>query len=163
MAVVAATGFFDGVHRGHREVLGKVCSIAALRGEESVAITFWPHPSSVLGSRGAVPLLTPSLDEKIRLIRECGISRVEVVPFTPSFAALSAADFVQQYLVERFGVSVLVLGYDHRFGHDRFDSVESLAALVRSFGVDTEIVPPYRLSDGTVLSSTYLRNCKNLF
>ena len=160
MAVVAATGFFDGVHQGHKEVLGRVCSIARSRGLESVAITFWPHPAFVLGSRAGVSLLTPSLDEKIRLIRDCGISRVEVVEFTPSFAALSAAEFVQQYLVERFDVSMLVLGYDHRFGHDHFDSVESLASVVRSFGVDTEIVPPYLLADGTVLSSTYLRNCK---
>ena len=126
-----------------------------------MAITFWPHPSFVLGQRRGVSLLTPSLDEKIRLIRQCGVSRVEVVPFTEQLAALPAAEFVRQYLVERFDVSVLVLGHDHRFGHDSFDSVEDLASAVRLQGVDTEIVPPYRLEDGTVLSSTYLRNRKN--
>jgi len=155
MAVTAATGFFDGVHLGHRKVLERVRSIALERGEESVAITFWPHPAVVLAGR-EVDLLT-SLEEKKRLILECGISRVEVIDFTREFAALPARDFIERYLKERFDVGMLVLGYDHSFGSDRFASVEQLASLVRECGLGAEIVGQFRLQDGTVVNSSAVR------
>jgi len=155
MAVTAATGFFDGVHLGHRKVLEKVCSIANEKGEESVVITFWPHPSLVLG-RGDIHLLT-SLEEKKNLILDCGISRVEVVPFTKETASMSAENFIQKYLIEKFDVSTLVLGFDHRFGHDKFESVEELAEIVRSYGLKAETVGQFLLEDGMPVSSTSIR------
>ena len=70
---VAATGFFDGVHLGHREVLGRMCAIARSRGEESLVVSFWPHPRSVLQQDADKLRLLTTLDEKRALCRDCGV------------------------------------------------------------------------------------------
>lgn len=160
MAVVA-TGFFDGVHLGHRKVVEEVRSIAQKRGEEAVIVTFWPHPLVAIGKAPeSLEILTP-LEEKKRLLLEAGADRVEVVEFNRRLSELTAGEFVREWLVGRYGANVLVLGYDHRFGHDRFESVEDLAAAVRQCGLETVIVGEYRLDDGTLVSSSAIRDAMN--
>ena len=117
MAVVT-TGFFDGVHLGHRHVLEAVTSCARERGEEAVVVTFWPHPRTVLQQDARDLRLLSSLEEKKALLVAAGIDRVEVLPFTRSFAAMSAAEYLLM-LRERFGATVVVMGYDNRIGSDR--------------------------------------------
>ena len=87
---VAATGFFDGVHLGHREVLARLCAVARERGEESLVVSFWPHPRSVLQQDADKLRLLTSLDEKRALCRACGVDRFEVLPFTRAFSGLTA-------------------------------------------------------------------------
>lgn len=149
---VAATGFFDGVHLGHREVLGRMCAIARSKGEESVVVTFWPHPRSVLQQDADKLRLLTTLDEKRALCLACGVDRFEILPFSRDFSRLSARAFVQDYLVERFGVTTLVVGYDHRLGHDRFDSVEQMMDTIRACGVE-----PVRVEAVGTVSSTSIR------
>ena len=149
---VAATGFFDGVHLGHREVLGRMCAIARSKGEESVVVTFWPHPRSVLQQDADKLRLITTLDEKRALCLACGVDRFEILPFSRDFSRLSARAFVQDYLVERFGVTTLVVGYDHRLGHDRFDSVEQMMDTIRACGVE-----PVRVEAVGTVSSTSIR------
>ena len=115
---VVTTGFFDGVHLGHRHVLDALVSAARERGEEAVVVTFWPHPRTVLQQDARDFRLLTSLDEKRELLLAAGADRVEVIPFTRSFAALTAADYLQ-LLRERYGASLLVMGYDNRIGSDR--------------------------------------------
>ncbi|MBQ7468416.1 MAG: riboflavin biosynthesis protein RibF [Bacteroidales bacterium] len=117
MAVVT-TGFFDGVHLGHRYLLDTVVSSARERGEEAVVVTFWPHPRTVLQQDARDLRLLTSLQEKKELLAAAGIDRVEVIPFTRDFAAMTAADYLRM-LRERFGASMLVMGYDNHIGSDR--------------------------------------------
>ena len=117
MAVVT-TGFFDGVHLGHRHVLETVVSCARERGEEATVVTFWPHPRTVLQQDARGFRLLTSLEEKKQLLLAAGIDRVEVLPFTREFAALKAEEYLQ-LLRERFGASVIVMGYDNRIGSDK--------------------------------------------
>ncbi|MBQ8461752.1 MAG: riboflavin biosynthesis protein RibF [Bacteroidales bacterium] len=116
MAVVT-TGFFDGVHLGHRYLLDTVVSSARERGEEAVVVTFWPHPRTVLQQDARDLRLLTSLQEKKDLLAAAGIDRVEVIPFTRDFAAMTAADYLRM-LRERFGASMLVMGYDNHIGSD---------------------------------------------
>ena len=155
--VVAATGFFDGVHLGHRIILDKVRSVARERGEESVAVTFRPHPRNVLQQDADRLRLLNSLEEKKSLIMASGIDRVVVLPFDREFSSLSAEEFIRRYLVERLGVSGLILGYDHRFGHGAGCDVSALADVVRKCGVEPVICDRYVMPDGTPVSSTAVR------
>ena len=154
---VAATGFFDGVHLGHREVLGRMCAIARSRGEESMVVSFWPHPRSVLQQDADKLRLLTTLDEKRALCRDCGVERFEILPFTREFSRLSAERFVRDYLVERFGVTTLIVGYDHRLGHDRFDSAEQMMEAIRRCGVEPVRVEAVS-ETGRTVSSTAIRS-----
>ena len=115
---VVTTGFFDGVHLGHRHVLETVVSSARERGEEAIVVTFWPHPRAVLQQDAREFRLLSSLEEKKALLLAAGIDRVEVLPFTRAFAAMTAREYLQ-LLVDRFGASLVVMGYDNRIGSDK--------------------------------------------
>ena len=115
---VVTTGFLDGVHLGHRHVLETVVSSARERGEEAVVVTFWPHPRTVLQQDAREFRLLSSLEEKKALLLAAGIDRVEVLPFTRAFAALTAAEYLQ-LLQDRFGATLVVMGYDNRIGSDK--------------------------------------------
>ena len=120
---VVTTGFFDGVHLGHRHVLDTVVSSARERGEEAIVVTFWPHPRTVLQQDARDFRLLTSLQEKERLLREAGIDRVEVIPFTREFAAMKAQEYLAM-LRDRFGASLVVMGYDNRIGADKLTAWE---------------------------------------
>ena len=115
---IVTTGFFDGVHLGHRHVLETVVSAARKRGEEAIAVTFWPHPRTVLQQDAREFRLLTSLEEKKALLAAAGIDRVEVIPFSREFAALKAEEYLQ-LLRDRFGASLIVMGYDNHIGSDR--------------------------------------------
>ena len=153
MAVVT-TGFFDGVHLGHRHVLSAVVSAARERGEEAVVVTFWPHPRTVLQQDARDFRLLSSLEEKRALLLAAGIDRVEVLPFTRDFAALSAVEYLD-LLRDRFGATLVVMGYDNRIGCDR----RTAAEIAGQAGNDAIVMPgPDRASHaGTPISSTQIR------
>ena len=140
---VVTTGFFDGVHLGHRHVLETVVSSARERGEEAVVVTFWPHPRTVLQQDARDFRLLSSLEEKKALLLRSGIDRVEVIPFTRTFAALTAAEYLS-LLRDRFGASVVVMGYDNRIGSDR-----QTAASLAPGAVMPEIVPAGAIAAGS--------------
>ena len=153
MAVIA-TGFFDGVHPGHRLVIETLVSLARERGEESVVVTFWPHPRAVLQS-GADTLryLTP-MAQKTAMLRSMGVDSVETIPFTRSFASLSAREYIRM-LCRDYACSALVLGYDTRFGREQAGPSE-IAELAREMGLEAEIAPPVCI-DGAPVSSSRIR------
>lgn len=113
-------GSYDGVHLGHKALIDRLVAEARANGGESIVVTFDPHPRIALGRGEGLRLLT-SLEEKIGLLGGLGVDHIIVVPFDKAFGALSGADFVGKYLMERLGAETLVAGYDHRFGHDRID------------------------------------------
>ena len=122
---VVTTGFFDGVHLGHRYVLETVVSLARERAEEAVVVTFWPHPRTVLQQDARDFRLLTGLEEKKELLVSCGINRVEVLPFTREFAALTAEQYLR-LLRDRYNASTVVMGYDNRIGSDRKTAKEMM-------------------------------------
>ena len=154
MAVVA-TGFFDGVHLGHRRVLSALTAAARERGERALVLTFWPHPRTVLQDGARELRLLTSLDEKKALLEACGVDGVEVIPFSREFSALSAEAYLREVLIGRYGATALLLGYDNRLGSDR-RSPDEIAAIAESLGL--EVIRPGAVSAGSrPISSTRIR------
>ena len=120
---VVTTGFFDGVHLGHRHVLSAVVSAARERGEEAVVVTFWPHPRTVLQQDARDLRLLTTLAEKKALLKAAGIDRIEVIPFTREFAAMKAQEYLAM-LKARYGASLVVMGYDNHIGADKLTAGE---------------------------------------
>ena len=115
---VVTTGFFDGVHLGHRHVIETVVSSARERGEEAVVVTFWPHPRTVLQQDARDFRILNTLEEKKALLTALGVDRIEVLPFTRQFASLTAEQYIQM-LHDKFDASLIVMGYDNRIGCDK--------------------------------------------
>ncbi len=138
---VAAIGSFDGVHRGHRQVL----ETARAAGAPVTVVTFWPHPRLVLGNR--VELLS-TLERRIELLDEARVDQVLVVDFTPELAAREPAEFAESVL-RQIGATVIVVGESFRFGR----AAAGDPALLRELGFDVRVVPTL---EG--VSSTSIRN-----
>jgi riboflavin kinase/FMN adenylyltransferase len=135
---VVVIGNFDGVHRGHREVVARAAGDAARRGESVAVLTFEPHPASVLG-RGAPPQRLTRLSRKVELLGACGVSLVVAQRFDAAFAALAPAEFVDEILVRGLGARLVVVGHDFRFGAKRAGDLETLRALGRERGFDVDV------------------------
>lgn len=156
--MIATTGFFDGVHLGHREVLRELSAAAKARGVESLVVTFWPHPRAVLRKDARSLRLLSSLEEKRSLILSQGIDRVEVLDFTPEFAALTMEQFLREYILGRFHGTGLLLGYDNKMGSDCRSS-EELACMARGLGLEVMRPSIVSASEGYAVSSTKIRAC----
>lgn len=153
--MVVATGFFDGVHIGHRKVLGQLVEAARARGGESMVITFWPHPRTVLQKDARSLRLLSSLSEKTALIRSLGVDRVEVLDFSREFCALSCRDYLKEVVRDRFGAEAILLGYDNRMGSDCC-SPDQAAATAVDLGL--EVIRSASIDDGgAAISSTRIR------
>jgi riboflavin kinase/FMN adenylyltransferase len=155
-ATVVTVGTFDGVHRGHRDVLDRLATRAKSLGLRSVLVTFEPHPLEVVNPTAA-PLLLTVGEEKREVLAESGIDYLAVVPFTPTLARYAAEDFVTRVLLDRFSMEYLLMGYDHGFGRNREGDVEVLQALGARHGFRVEVVPPVSVGDGRPISSTSIR------
>lgn len=159
---VATIGSFDGVHRGHLCLLHQVRNIAHERGLKAIAVTFDKAPRAVLGgetgamkaARSGSSLTTVA--ERIELLRKAGMDDVALLPFTSAMAALTAREFMQQVLQQQWGVEVLVVGYDHRFGHGRVDGFDDYVRYGHELGI--EVVRGDVCIDGdAAVSSTRIR------
>lgn len=151
--MVVATGFFDGVHSGHRLVLETLVDEARSRGEESLVATFWPHPRTVLQNGARDLRLLTSLEEKKEMILALGVDRVEVLPFTKEFSAMPTLDYLR-FLKQSFGTSKVILGYDNRMGRNSGTPYET-AELAHSLGMDARVLPA--LPGAKTISSTMIR------
>lgn len=150
MAVVA-TGFFDGVHLGHRSVIRRLVASARERGTDSVIVTFRPHPRAVLQQDAPGLRLLTSFSEKRELLLSLGVDRVEVIRFNREFASLTAEQYIRDWLVGRFGCTSMVFGYDNRVGSDGADA-SAVREISSRLGV--ELIPCEALGD---ISSTKIR------
>lgn len=149
-------GSFDGVHLGHQDVLRQLVARARQLNVHSLLVTFDPHPLEVVNPSAAPRLLTVG-DEKLEVLAESGIDFVAVVPFTPEFAAYSAERFVEEILLGRFRMHDLLMGHDHRFGHNRSGDVATLRRLGAERGFDVSVVPAVTVNGGENVSSTAIR------
>jgi riboflavin kinase/FMN adenylyltransferase len=155
-ATVITVGTFDGVHRGHRDVLDRLVARGRALGLRTVLVTFEPHPLEVVNP-AAAPLMLTLGEEKREVLAESGIDYLAVVPFTPTLARYAAQEFVTHVLRERFNMEYLLMGYDHGFGRNREGDVEVLQALGAREGFRVEVVPPVSIGDGRPISSTSIR------
>ena len=153
--MVVATGFFDGVHTGHRLVIEQLVKAAAVRGDESMVVTFWPHPRNVLQKEARSLRLLTSLAEKKEMLLSLGVDRVEVLPFTKDFSALTTGEYLRM-LMSDFGVKAVLIGYDNRMGSDA-GSADEVARTAHELGLEvirTDMVPS---GAGYAVSSTKIR------
>ena len=155
MAVVA-TGFFDGVHLGHREVIRTLVSSARERGEEAIAVTFATHPRAVLQQDARSLRLLSSPQEKISLLKSLGVDRVEVLEFSREFSRLTAGEYLRDTVRARLGGTAIVLGYDNRLGSDNL-TPSLIEPLARGLGLDVAIVPAALSPEHKLVSSTKIR------
>ncbi|MBP9998385.1 MAG: bifunctional riboflavin kinase/FMN adenylyltransferase [Bacteroidales bacterium] len=156
MAVVS-TGFFDGVHLGHRRVIETLVRTAERLKEESLVLTFWPHPRIVLQKDADNLRLLSSLEEKKEMLLSLGVDRVEVIPFSREFASMDAQTYLKALVRGVYGASSLVLGYDNTLGSDMLGP-EEVKALAGSMGMDCTIVPPFGDISSTRIRRT-LQDC----
>lgn len=154
--LAATVGFFDGVHAGHQSLIRQLREAAAARGLASAVFTFPVHPRRVLQSDYR-PQLLDSFEEKLARLAETDADYCAVLDFTPALAALTAREFIERLAAE-WRVRTLVVGYDHRFGHDRAEGFEEYVAHGRAVGMEVVHGVPYLLADGTAVSSSRIRS-----
>lgn len=152
---VITIGSFDGVHIGHRLILSKVVKAAKEMDGESILITFDPHPRKIIHPEQPLGILS-SLNQKIELITEAGIDHIIIVPFTRDFSNMSADEYVHDFLLKKINPAKIIIGYDHRFGHDRSGNIDTLKSLLPSHVKLEEI--PAKLIEDAAISSTKIRN-----
>lgn len=132
---VATIGCFDGVHLGHRLLINMVMQKAKEKGLLSAVITFDRQPREVFDPDFR-PQLLSTQEEKSEMIASLGVDMLVVLPFTKELAGLSAQAFMQQILYERLNVSVLIAGYDHRFGHNRTEGFDDYVRYGKALGME---------------------------
>ena len=144
-------GFFDGVHIGHRFLIRELRRIAVETSLKTAIITFSGHPRKVLHPDYCPQLITTN-EEKIDAFQALGVDYCYVLPFTADLAVLSAREFMKTVLKEQIGASVLLIGYDHRFGKDRSESVDDYVKYGDELGIKVIVAPP--LMKGSEVSSS---------
>lgn len=154
---VVTIGVFDGVHRGHAEIIGRAVDQARQRGVPSVLITFVPHPSEVVRPGSHPPVLT-TIVRRAELVEALGLDVFLALPFTLEFSRLPADEFVHRVLVEQLHASRVIVGENFRFGHKAAGDVAELHRLGTRFGFTAEGITLLR-EGGMTLSATYVRSC----
>ena len=151
---VVAVGVFDGVHRGHRAIVGTAAELGRELGSSVVAVTFEPHPQAVL--RGTGPSVLTPVDRRVELLGRSGADAVVVLPFTEELSALSPEEFARHVLVDHLHAAAVVVGEDFRFGHRAAGTVAALRDLGAEHGFTAHGVPLVS-DDGGPVTSTRVR------
>lgn len=154
---VATIGVFDGIHRGHRELIAAATASARAKGVKAVLVTFDPHPSEVVRP-GSHPAQLTSLPRRAELARELGVDVFCVLPFTQELSKLPPERFVHEILVERMHVAEVVVGANFTFGHKAAGDLAMLTDFGQRFGFTVQGVG-LLAEDAVTVSSTYIRSC----
>ena len=154
-STIVTIGTFDGVHIGHQEIIKKLTNNCKGTTNESVILTFFPHPRMVLQKGNGIKLLN-TINEKIALLEKAGLQHLIIEPFTKAFSRLTALEFAQDVLVKNINTKKLIIGYDHRFGRNREGSFEQLQEYGNIYDFIVEEISAQDIQDITV-SSTKIR------
>jgi riboflavin kinase/FMN adenylyltransferase len=154
---VITIGNFDGVHLGHQALFQKVIEKAEEIGGTSVTVTFEPHPMRILKKNDHPPLIT-LYEQKVELIESSGIDILICIPFNKEFAALTASEFVENLLVNHFGMKAIVVGEDYTFGKNREGNLDLLRKFSMHLGFEVVVANWIQLTDWPGrISSTSIR------
>lgn len=157
---VATVGFFDGLHLGHRYLIEELKTQAAQQQLKSLVITFSVHPRKVLHS-DFQPMLLTSLNEKLEQLATTGVDACVVLDFSLEMAQLSAQQFLKDILQERFSVQTLLVGHDHRFGHNRVEGFEDYLRYGQQMGMSLIKANRYTTNELNHISSSEIRKALN--
>ncbi len=154
---IVTVGTFDGLHRGHREIVRVLKEEARADGGNTTVVTFDPHPQVVLQRPDKPPVqILTTTEEKIALLQRENVKRIVVIPFTLEFSRLSSESFVREVLHQRLGLQAMVIGHDHGFGKNREGDFATLQRLGKELGFSVREVPPFEMN-GVTVSSTKVR------
>ncbi len=154
---VITTGSFDGVHVGHEKIISQLISEADRIGGTPVLITFYPHPKQIVQIKDKPIFVLNTPEEKYGLLQKMGIENIVVVPFDKEFSQLTAREYIEDFLVKNFNPSLIVVGYDHRFGNNREGNFDLLKEKGTKNNYEVIEIPEHILKDITI-SSTKIRN-----
>jgi riboflavin kinase/FMN adenylyltransferase len=154
---VVTVGVFDGVHRGHQQLIGRAVGRARERGLPAVVVTFDPHPAEVVRP-GSHPARLTGLNRRADLVAALGVEAFCVLPFTVELSRTPPPEFAHQVLVERLHAADVVVGRNFKFGHRAQGDVAALTQLGERFGFGVEGLDLIT-DDGVTFSSTYIRSC----
>jgi len=152
---VVALGTFDGVHKGHLQIIERLLEISEKENLKPIIVTFFPHPSHVLTPEKPLKLIN-SIEERVQLIKNVGVESVYVQEFTQEFSNQSAFDFVTKVLIKELHLKFLIVGHDHSFGKNKEGNFKMLEKLGKQFDFKLVKIPPFYL-DNEVISSTLIR------
>ncbi len=150
-------GNFDGVHLSHQHICRKLAAEAKQAGAKSIAITFNPHPKMILHPDIRPFYLITTIEEKLRLLEECSIDAVVVIPFTIDYSRTTAEQFVRQDLVGKLAIKKIIVGHDYKFGRGKSGTSDYLIAAGREHNFDVEVIDAFKVGDD-IVSSTLIRN-----
>ena len=153
---VVTIGSFDGLHRGHQDIVKTLTTIAKAKSSKAAVITFDPHPRHILNKKNKISLLM-SLDKKQALLEELDVDVLLVIPFTEEFSRITAEAFMDAVIMKYFHPAEIVIGYDHHFGHKRKGTPKFLQDYAEKRGIKLDIINPVA-DDKVVLSSTHIRD-----
>ena len=153
---VVTIGTFDGVHKGHQQILQLMLDEAKAVNGETVIITFHPHPRQVIAANQTELFLLNSLEEKISLLEKYGIQHLVVTPFTEAFSLQTAEEYIENFLVKTFRPHTIIIGHDHRFGKSRSGDFALLEEKAAVFNYTVKEIPGFMLQENTI-SSTIIR------
>jgi riboflavin kinase/FMN adenylyltransferase len=153
---VAAIGTFDGVHFGHQKIIKRLCELAKATGGESVIVTFFPHPRSIIDPENQDLKMINTISEKAAILESLGVDHLIITPFTRDFSNQTAEEYIRDVLVGAIGIKNLIVGYDHRFGKDRKGGMAELIKYSEPMGYQIEEIPEQDVNDVSV-SSTKIR------
>lgn len=153
---VITIGTFDGVHKGHQQIIDQLLKEAKNIGGTPVLITFFPHPKQVISTNKNPLYIINTPEEKYALLHKKGIEHIVVVPFDKAFAEQSAAAYIEDFLVKKFHPHTIIIGYDHRFGNNREGDYHLLEAEAGKYGFEVKEIPEHVLENVTI-SSTKIR------
>lgn len=134
---VVTIGVFDGVHRGHQQLIDQAVRRARQRELPCVLVTFDPHPAEVVRP-GSHPAQLTTLRQRAELVEQLGVDVFCVLPFTPELSRMAPDEFVHEILVEKLHAAVVVVGQNFAFGHKAAGNIETLRTLGQRFGFETE-------------------------
>ena len=152
---IVTIGTFDGVHIGHKEIIGRLVSTAHDNDCDSLILTFFPHPRMVLSTHNDIFLLN-TLEEKKALLERTGLDHLVIHPFDEAFSRLEAEAFVKTVLVDQFKVKKIIIGHDHRFGKNRSANIDDLELFGRKYNFAVAQIEAQEV-DKVSVSSTKIR------
>lgn len=153
---IVTIGTFDGVHVGHKKILERITHSALAKDCESLVLTFFPHPRTVLQKNSEMKQLN-TIDEKSLLFANAGIDNLIIHPFDKDFSKLTAEEFVKKVLVDSFHIQKIIIGHDHRFGKNRTADINDLITFGKIYDFEVEQISAQEINDVSI-SSTKIRN-----